>query len=102
MRVMIPRRWLAAVALLVAATAPAKAAWAPFSGPVSPLIELHLDPGQPDLLYARVFDAGSSDTFLWRSKDGGATWSDIQKGLGRATRGIAIDPSDPRVIWVWT
>src|ERR1700681_1601465 len=96
-----PSRWFTAGALLLAIAAPAAAGWAPFSGPVTPLIELHLDPGRPELLYARVV-ASSSMGFLWRSEDRGATWTDIQHGLGNSSLKLAIDPTDPRVIWVWT
>jgi photosystem II stability/assembly factor-like uncharacterized protein len=101
MRMTNPRWSLAALALLLAAAAPATAAWAPFSGPMTPFVELHLDLGRPELLYARVL-ASSSMGYLWRSEDGGATWTDIQQGLGNSSLRVAIDPSDPTVIWVWT
>ncbi len=88
--------------LLLAAVTPASASWSPLGGgPVEPVINLRLHPAKPQLLYARV----SEDTFeayLWRSRDGGATWRDVQSGLLHPTTALALDPADPERIWVWT
>ncbi|HEV7786423.1 MAG TPA: hypothetical protein VGQ28_13845 [Thermoanaerobaculia bacterium] len=102
-----PRRWLVAGTLLLAAVAPAAAGWSPLGGPTQPTIELRFDPGRPELLYARVFVGEEEENFaeeavLWGSEDGGATWRNLQKGLGRTSVALAIDPSNPKVIWVWT
>jgi len=92
---------VAAAALALAAVSPAAAVWSPLGGPTSPQIALRFDPGKPELLYARVISSDQGLGFLWRSKDGGATWHNIQKGLELPSSALAIDPKDPKVIWVW-
>jgi photosystem II stability/assembly factor-like uncharacterized protein len=62
-----------------------------------------LDPCNPSLLYACVGENG-----LWKSPDGGATWSKLGNGvvgeddttghLDNPTR-VAIDPADPRHLY---
>ncbi|HSS78652.1 MAG TPA: hypothetical protein VLV54_18160 [Thermoanaerobaculia bacterium] len=96
------RGWLAASAFFLAAVAPASAGWSPVGGPVELPLEVHLDPGQPELLYARAVVYSDGQAFLWRSEDGGATWRNIQRGLERTSVALAIDPSNPKVIWIWT
>jgi photosystem II stability/assembly factor-like uncharacterized protein len=97
-------RWIFFVAaLLLAGIAPASAAWSPLGSPIQPQITLQLDPGRPELLYARVFASeGPTEDYLWRSKDGGATWHNAQSGLENPVSALAIDPSNPEVIWAWT
>lgn len=97
-------RILFAAALALAATAPLAAGWAPVGGPVQPIVTLQLDPGRPELLYART--AASEDVafqgfYLWRSEDAGATWRSVEPGLEVPVSALAIDPQNPRVIWVW-
>jgi photosystem II stability/assembly factor-like uncharacterized protein len=89
------RRVLAAGALLLAVAAPVSAGWSPVGGPSEPIIEMQLDPDRPELLYALV--AG----YLWKSGDAGSTWRTAQIGLGRPSSAFAIDPADPKVVWVW-
>ncbi|GMV07634.1 MAG: hypothetical protein AMXMBFR53_39090 [Gemmatimonadota bacterium] len=59
--------------------------------------DLALDPGNPDVLYAAVWEAwrkswgmssGGDDSGLWKSTDGGETWQDITSSLG-------LDPATP-------
>jgi photosystem II stability/assembly factor-like uncharacterized protein len=80
----------------------ATAAWLPVGGPVQAIVELRLDPSRPDLLYARSAASDAFSSYLWRSADAGATWRDVQAGLEQPFNALAIDPEDPRVIWVWT
>src|SRR6185503_11830514 len=98
------RRNLLAAALALAA-APLSAGWAPVGGPEPPFVTLQLDPGDPELLYARTPAseeiAAFRGTYLWRSEDSGATWRNVQAGLERPVSALAIDPEDPRVIWAW-
>jgi photosystem II stability/assembly factor-like uncharacterized protein len=103
-KIMRTPHWILLVAtLLLAAIAPASAAWSPVGSPIQPFITLQLDPGRPELLYARVFASeGPGEDYLWRSEDGGATWRNVQRGLENPITALAIDPSNPRVIWVWT
>jgi photosystem II stability/assembly factor-like uncharacterized protein len=86
--------------LALAGALPLAAAWSPLGGPVAPTINLQLGSGR--LLYARASNEDPLDSFLWRSEDAGATWHDIQPGLGRPVSALAIDPADPRMIWAWT
>jgi photosystem II stability/assembly factor-like uncharacterized protein len=89
--------------LLLMVTAPVSAGWGPLGGPIEPRVELRLDPSRPELLYARVVvSEGVEEAYLWRSEDGGTTWRDMQSGLLRPSSALAIDPANPRVIWVWT
>lgn len=87
--------------LLLAAAAPVSAGWSPLGGPVVPVIDLRLQPARPELLYARASE-GTLEGYLWRSRDGGATWRDVQSGLLHRSRALAIDPADAERIWVWT
>ncbi len=99
---MTSRRFLLIAGLALATTAPASAAWLPVGGPVPPSIGLRLDPSRPSLLYARSAASDGISTYLWRSEDAGVTWRDAQAGLERPFDALAIDPENPRVIWVWT
>jgi photosystem II stability/assembly factor-like uncharacterized protein len=94
-------------ALLIAAgllaVPPVHASWVPLGSPEPPLLELRLEPARPELLYARVAaDQDGATGYLWRSADAGATWRDVESGLDRPFAALAIDPANPRVIWVWT
>ncbi|HSS48942.1 MAG TPA: hypothetical protein VLX28_08345, partial [Thermoanaerobaculia bacterium] len=71
-------------------------------GPGETQIDVRLDPGRPELLYARVIVSQEGEAYLWRSRDAGATWHNIQANLGRPSMALAIDPADPKVIWIWT
>jgi photosystem II stability/assembly factor-like uncharacterized protein len=97
-------RWiLFAAVLLLVGIGPASAGWSPLGSPIRPFVTLQLDPGRPELLYARVFASeGPEEDYLWRSEDGGVTWRNVQSGLENPVNALAIDPSNPRVIWVWT
>ena len=75
--------------------------------------ELHMDPTNPRILYASTwrvrrtpysFSSGGEGSSIWRSTDGGDTWTDISEsdGLPDGTWGIsdvAIAPSDPDVVY---
>ena len=76
-------------------------------------IDLILDPGNANILYASIwgivrkpwtFESGSPDSGLYKSTDGGDTWTEITrnpglpKGLiGRI--GIAVSPANPDRVW---
>src|SRR6185295_4895507 len=101
---MANRRWmLTSGILLLASSLPASAGWSPLGGLDEPPIEVQLDPARPGLLYASVIaNDGPEEGYLWRSEDGGETWRNVQVGLERSSSALAVDPADPRVIWVWT
>jgi photosystem II stability/assembly factor-like uncharacterized protein len=76
-------------------------------------VDLSLDPGNPRMLYAAVWQArrtpwsmtsGGSDSSLWHSTDGGDTWTDISRnpGLPRGVLGrigVAVSPADGRRVY---
>jgi len=88
-----------------ALTADQSLAWGssrPRSGRVSAIV---FDPGDERVAYAGY--AGSGGPHLWKTVDGGATWTDIdgtgQTGLPDSTvNAIAIDPEDSMRIYAGT
>ncbi|HKV12786.1 MAG TPA: hypothetical protein VJ725_31875 [Thermoanaerobaculia bacterium] len=89
-------------ALWLAMAMPVSAGWVPVGAPLEPLVQLRLDSGRPELLYAHVYLSGTLQAYLWRSEDAGATWHNLQSGLLRRSNVLGIDPANPKVIWVWT
>lgn len=73
--------------------------------------DLVIDPTNPDVLYAASWQKhrnvaalidGGPGTGLYKSVDGGETWSKMKKGLPRSNMGkigLAISPMDPTVLY---
>ncbi len=73
--------------------------------------EVHMDPRNPDVMYAvswqrmrsvAVLLDGGPGTGIHKSEDGGETWRELTSGLPEETMGktgIAISPQDPDVIY---
>jgi photosystem II stability/assembly factor-like uncharacterized protein len=98
---------LAGFALAAAVAVPCwSAGWAPLGGPLRPEVFLQLSPpgsGRPLRVYASVLETWAyPGAYLWRSKDAGATWRDLETGLGHPLRALAIDPANPDILWAWT
>jgi photosystem II stability/assembly factor-like uncharacterized protein len=76
-------------------------------------IDLSMDPHNPRILYAAVWQAqrmpwamhsGGPESSLWKSTDGGDTWTDITRapGLPRGVLGrigVAVSPADGRRVY---
>jgi photosystem II stability/assembly factor-like uncharacterized protein len=76
-------------------------------------VDLSLDPSNPRVLFATVWQAqrspwsmtsGGPDSSLWKSTDGGETWTDITRtpGLPRGVLGrvgVAVSPADGRRVY---
>jgi photosystem II stability/assembly factor-like uncharacterized protein len=73
-------------------------------------VDLAIDASNPDVLYAATyqrlrkawgFNGGGPGSGIWKSTDGGSTWSELTQGLpdGHMGRiGIAVSASNPRVV----
>jgi len=69
--------------------------------------EVHLDPRNPNILFAtahqrrrhvHTYVSGGPESGLWRSEDGGETWSEVKNGIPGGDKGrlsLAISPVNP-------
>ena len=76
-------------------------------------VDLIMDPSNPRILYASTWkirrtpyslSSGGEGSALWKSTDGGDTWTDISgnEGLPEGTRGIigvTVSPANPDRVW---
>lgn len=73
--------------------------------------DLAMDPEDPNILYASMwefrrtgwsFSSGGSNSALYKSTDGGATWNKIHNGFPEGNLGrlaIAVAPSNPQILY---
>jgi photosystem II stability/assembly factor-like uncharacterized protein len=73
--------------------------------------EVHIDPRNPDVLYASAFQRrrhvwtlvdGGPESGIWKSTDAGATWTELESGLPEVDMGkigLAVSPANPDVIY---
>lgn len=73
--------------------------------------DLSMDPGEPDILYAALWDhrrqpwtfrSGGPGSGLYRTLDGGATWTELTEGLPAGEKGriaVAVAPSRPSTVY---
>ncbi|HVI10913.1 MAG TPA: glycosyl hydrolase [Candidatus Binatia bacterium] len=75
------------------------------------VVDVALDPSNPDIIYAAAYQRrrhvftlidGGPESAIYKSADGGATWSKLKNGLpgvdlGRI--GLAVSPADPNVVY---
>ncbi len=74
-------------------------------------IDIVMDPGDPNVLFAAMyqrqrkgwgFNGGGPGSGIFRTTDGGATWTELKNGLPPGDKGrigLAISPHDPRVVY---
>jgi len=73
-------------------------------------VDLVMDPGAPDVLYAATyqrqrrtwgFNGGGPGSGIWKSMDGGDSWTELTNGIPDADKGrigLAISASSPNVL----
>lgn len=77
-------------------------------------VDLAMDPKDHNTLYASSWErvrgpyflkSGGPGSGLWKTSDAGATWREVRGGGFPSTTkgriGIAVSPSDPRVVYTW-
>jgi photosystem II stability/assembly factor-like uncharacterized protein len=57
-------------------------------------------PSDPKTIYVARDDENGGSAKFYRTTDEGATFTDVSAGLPFAVTGVAIDPTNPRRIWV--
>jgi photosystem II stability/assembly factor-like uncharacterized protein len=75
-------------------------------------VDIAMDPGNPNVLFASSWErvrgpyflkSGGPGSALWKTADGGATWTEVKGGGFPETMkgriGIAIAPSNPQVVY---
>ena len=75
--------------------------------------DISVDVTNPDIIYASIWEAwrrswgmssGGEDSGLWKSTDGGESWTEITGNIGLAEGpvgkiGVAVSPANPNRVW---
>ena len=82
-----------------------------YVNPKTGCADLAMDPNNPNVLYASMwefrrtawsFESGGTNSALYKSTDGGATWNKIHNGFPEGKLGrlaIAVAPTNPQVLY---
>ena len=77
-------------------------------------VDISVDVTNPDVIYASIWEAwrrswgmssGGEDSGLWKSTDGGESWTEITGNIGLEEGpigkiGVAVSPANPNRVWV--
>ena len=84
-----------------------------FKSEKSGAIDLSMDPSNPDVMYASIWEAirkpwnfssGGKDSGIYKTVDGGETWTEITDNQGlpsgiKGRIGVTISPAQPKRVW---
>jgi photosystem II stability/assembly factor-like uncharacterized protein len=60
--------------------------------------DLVIQPGEPRVLYAGMWSLGLGGGGIYKSTDGGESWTELRGMAGQAVRALAMATSDPRIV----
>ncbi len=84
-----------------------------YVGPKAGAVDLIIDPNNPSVIYASTWQVyrkawkmwgGGGQSKLWKSEDGGDSWSDLTENQGMPTGpigkiGVTVSPADSNRVW---